>query len=130
MQAVDVNFKGGIGFQVQARQHVLTVDLAKEKGGQDEGMTPPEIFIASLGTCIGVYVARYCQNAKLDVEGMSIHLEWQLSDDKTRISVIDAVISLPKADVGRREKAVLEAAHHCLIHNTITNQPQINLSLV
>ena len=129
METLDVKYKGGMGFEARARQHALTIDLSIDKGGRDLGMNPPEIFIASLGSCIGVYVARYCQNAKLNAEGMTVHLEWELSDDKKKIGAINVSIALPEAEVGKREKAILEVAHHCLIHNTILGQPEINLTL-
>ncbi len=124
-----VAFRGGIGFDVSARQHKMTIDLSKEKGGEDLGFNPPEVFMASLGSCIGVYVARYCQNVKLDASGLKISVSWKLSDDKTWINEISAKVSLPNADLGARGKAVLEVAKHCLIHNTILNSPKINISL-
>ncbi len=129
MEQLRVDYRGGMRFEIKARSHIMTVDLPKEKGGEDSGMHPPEVFMASLGSCIGVYIARYCQNAKLDSEGMSVGLEWSLSDDKTKISDIEVHIALPKADIGKRKNVVLEVARHCLIHNTILGQPQIRISL-
>src|SRR5512135_3099553 len=120
MNALTVAYKGGIQFLVSSGKHSLTIDLAPEKGGSDEGMSPPEVFIASLASCIGVYVVRYAQNAKLDTRDLAIRCGWQISDDKKRISSIQVRISLPHADVGKREGALLEAARHCLIHHTIT----------
>jgi uncharacterized OsmC-like protein len=128
MNELKIDYLGGIGFEVKSRQHSLRIDLSKEKGGKDEGMNPPEVFMASLGSCVGVYCVRYCQNAKLDSSGMSIKLSWKLSDDKTKIANIDIVMSLPKAELGKRSGAVLEAAKHCLIHNTIMVSPEINIS--
>lgn len=129
MNELKIDYTGGIGFEARARQHTLKIDLTEDKGGKDEGMTPPEVFIASLGSCIGVYVVRYCQNAKLNAEGLSIGLSWKLSDDKTKIGRIDIKLSLPQADPGKRGNAVLEAARRCLIHQTITDHPEINISL-
>lgn len=129
MGKLGVSYKGGMFFEAEARAHKISLDLARDKGGQDLGMNPPEVFMASLGACVGVYVARYCQNAKLDAEGMNISLDWQLSDDKTRISSIDIVLTLPRADIGRRRQAVVDVAHRCLLHNTILNVPEIHLTL-
>ncbi len=126
---LEVAYKGGMGFEILARQHSITVDLSKEKGGQDSGMNPPEVFIASLGACVGVYVARYCQNANLSTEGLKILMNWKYSDDKTRISNIDVEISFQHSDIGKRANALLEVARHCLIHNTLLNHPVINFTL-
>ena len=129
MDELSVSYDGGIGFTVAARGHRVKIDLPVNKGGRDEGITPPEAFMASLGSCIGVYVARYCENAKLDTSGMRVVMTWNLSEDKTKIVDIKAKISLPKAQVGQRAKAVLEAARRCLVHNTILSMPHIDLSL-
>jgi putative redox protein len=129
MNEVNVKYAGGKSFRVQARQHAMIIDLPPEKGGQDLGMNPPEVFMASLGSCIGVYVAGYCRGAKLDTEGLNIRLCWKLSDDNTKISEINVCVSLPKANAGKRQKAILEVAHHCLIHNTILGNPVIHMSL-
>lgn len=129
MHKVDITYTGGMGFKVEARGHRLAIDLAQDKGGQDQAMNPPEVFMASLGACVGVYVARYCQNAKLDAAGMKISVNWLLSDDKTRVSSIDIVLSLPHADIGRRRQAILDVAHRCLLHNSILTPPSIEISL-
>lgn len=129
MNNVTVAYKGGIKFEAAAGKHRITVDLPGEKGGTDEGMTPPDLFIASLGTCIGVYVVRYCQNAKIDAEGCVISLDWRLSDDKRSIAAVEAKVHLPKADPGPRARAVLEAARSCLIHNTLHGDLNVDISL-
>jgi putative redox protein len=129
MSMMKVDYSGGIGFEATTRHHHLHADLPPDMGGEDKGMTPPELFMASLGTCVGVYVVRYAQNAKLDTTGLSVSLDWKYSDDKTRISEIAVFLTLPSAEVGRRESAILQAAHHCLIHNTILGNPKIQISL-
>src|SRR5579871_1665445 len=59
MLEVLVNHLGDVQFEVKARNHVLYCDQPAENGGYDEGMTPPELFLASLGTCAGFYAVQY-----------------------------------------------------------------------
>lgn len=124
-----VEYQGGMAFKAKARGHEIRSDLPEDKGGQDSGMTPPEVFISSLGSCVGVYVAKYCQNAKIAFQELNICLDWSFSDDKKSISKIDIKVSLPGADIGKRSAALMEVARHCLIHHTILGQPQINFAL-
>ncbi len=130
MGTIGIDYNGGMSFKVSARDHSLSVDLANEKGGQDSGMNPPEVFIASLGTCIGVYVVKYLQNVKLDAANLKITLSWKFSEDKTQIASIDVILAGLGADIGKRKNAVLEAAKHCLIHKTLLSHPDINISLI
>jgi len=126
---LSVAFKGGRAFEVQARGHKVVCDLPQEKGGADTGMTPSEVFMGSLGACVGLYVALYCHNARLDASDMSIRVAWQVAEDKKRYSVVEIVLSLPHAELGKRAPAVLEAAHHCFLHRTIEGHPELRVTL-
>src|ERR1700761_592648 len=46
-------------FSVQARAHLMICDQPLENGGEDAGMTPPELLLGSLGTCAEFYAVQY-----------------------------------------------------------------------
>jgi len=130
MEHTEVKYIDGKKFIAQNRIHSVTIDLPKDLGGKDEGPTPPEVFIDSLGSCIGVYVLGYCKTAGLDPSGMKITLDWEKAVDKpTRIQKISAKIELPNANAGVRKPALLKVAESCLIHETIKHQPEITIEL-
>ncbi len=129
MAQLNVAFKGGRAFEVQVGPHRLICDVPQEKGGGDTGMTPSEAFMGSLGACVGLYAARYCETARLDARDMSIRVSWQVAEDKKRCSVIEIALALPHAELGKREPAVLEAARHCFLHRTIEGHPDIRVTL-
>ena len=43
-----VEHLGSVQFEITARQHRVVSDQPVEQGGFDEGMTPPELMLASL----------------------------------------------------------------------------------
>ncbi|MBI4833375.1 MAG: OsmC family protein [Planctomycetes bacterium] len=125
---MNVSYKGGIRFDVSVRGHNIIVDQPKEQGGKDEGPTPPELFIASLGTCIGVYAVWYCQKHKIPYEGMKVSMTWAKSTNPpARIDMIDATISLPGGCPEEHKKGLHEQAEKCMVHNTIMQTPEINI---
>src|SRR5215471_13910415 len=65
---------GSVQFRIQARQHEITSDQPAENGGFDEGMTPPELFLASLGACAGFYAAQYLKKRKLASQGTRVRV--------------------------------------------------------
>ena len=67
-----VDHLGEVQFEVKARGHTVVCDQPVEKGGFDEGMTPPEFLLASLGTCAGFYAVQYLKFHHLPVEGVRI----------------------------------------------------------
>ncbi|HYV61362.1 MAG TPA: OsmC family peroxiredoxin, partial [Bryobacteraceae bacterium] len=60
-----VDHLGEVQFEVKARNHTIICDQPLENGGFDEGMTPPEFLLASLGTCAGYYAVRYMKARNL-----------------------------------------------------------------
>lgn len=126
---VEIYYRKGKQFEAVARGHKMIIDQPKGNEGDDEGPTPSETFMASLGACVGVYALAYCRTAGIDPTDMKISLKYQYEHKPYRIAKIDARIDLPKGDVGARKNAVLSAAHKCLIQNTLDMPPKVELSL-
>jgi putative redox protein len=130
LERAEIKYIDGKKFSATNRTHTIIIDQPKEGGGEDQGMTPPELFIDSLGSCIGVYVLGFCKNTGLDPIGMKIILDWEKASDKPgRIQKISAKIELPNVDIGARKAALLKVAESCLIHETIKHQPEVTIEL-
>ena len=125
----DVTFEGKKRFTIKMCEQEVHTDLPEEKGGDNMVPTPSELFIASLGACIGVYAASYLKTAKLDPEGLSINMNWEYDDAKKRIAKISADIKTPNAVLGARKKALVDAANKCSIHNTLREHPDICINV-
>ena len=131
MEHIEVKYLGGKKFLAQNRGHAITIDLPVTSGGKDEGVTPPELFIDSIASCVGVYVVAYCNSAGLNTEGLSIKVDWEKETSRKPyyIKKIDIKINLPNAEVGLRKEALLKIAHFCMIHETLKKQPEVNIDL-
>jgi uncharacterized OsmC-like protein len=89
-------------------------------------MSPLEIFLASLGSCIGVYTVRYCQNANIDTAGLEIIVSSELGSNRpVRFEKINVRISLGQ-DIGARKRSLLEFVKNCPVHNTLSGKPDID----
>jgi putative redox protein len=71
---VMVEHLGAVQFEVRARNHAIVCDQPEKNGGFDEGMTPPELILASLGTCAGYYATEYLNTRNLVGTGMQIRV--------------------------------------------------------
>ena len=129
MPEITVKHKGDMEFKTQIGSHKLTIDIPPENNGKDRGPTPPQLFIASLSSCIAVFVASYCNNVGISTEGLSVTLSYDKLSNPSCLGNLKAVIRIPKGDVGKREKAVLRAAELCLIQETIRLSPEVELAL-
>ena len=69
MLEVSVEHLGAVQFEIKARKNSVMSDQPEENGGFDEGMTPPELMLASLGSCAAFYAVDYLKRQKLPTEG-------------------------------------------------------------
>jgi putative redox protein len=111
---VTIDHLGSVQFEIKARQHTLICDQPPENGGFDEGMTPPELLLASLGSCAGFYAAQ------VTAEKMK---------EPARLGAFVIEVDLPVEISEEHKLGVERAVHHCLIHNTLLNPPKIELDI-
>ncbi|HEX9743695.1 MAG TPA: hypothetical protein VGA17_12995, partial [Nitrospiraceae bacterium] len=64
-----VAFREGTRFDITSGAHVVVTDQPVEDGGQDAGMSPVELFVGSIASCVGYFVGRYCARHKIACEG-------------------------------------------------------------
>jgi uncharacterized OsmC-like protein len=129
MPTVTTNYKGNMLFESTVGNHTLTIDVPATMGGSDRGPTPPEIFIASLGSCIGAFVAQYCEKNGVDDTGMTVDLSFDKAADPTRLVNLKATVKLPNGDCGKRIKAIERVATHCPVHATISTMEGLALEI-
>jgi uncharacterized OsmC-like protein len=124
-----VEHLGAVQFEIKTRNHSIVSDQPLESGGHDEGMTPPELMLASLGSCAGYYAAQYLRKHQLATEGTLVRVSAEKEKNPARMENFRIDIQVP-VDLEEKHRAgVEEAVHHCLIHNTLLHPPKISLEI-
>lgn len=125
MYHVEVRNDGGSKFTAKSKDYEFTIDT---KG---EGMSPPDTLLASLGSCIGVYIRKYAESSKLAIPEFTVTAEGELSKESpVFFRLINVSVDLKGADIDdRRKKALLSFIENCPIHNTLKHTPEIRIDL-
>jgi len=126
---VNVKLRGDVKFEVEARGHSLLCDQPTEHGGTDEGMTPPELLLASLGTCAAFYASAYLKKKGLPREGVAVRVTAGKAGPPARLDDFKIEVEIPLALSEADRAGVDQAIHHCLIHNTLLHSPAIQIAL-
>ncbi len=129
MLEVTVEHLGAVQFEVKTRGHSVVSDQPEENGGFDEGMTPPELMLASLGTCAGFYAVDYLKRQKLAAEGTRVRVTAGKAKNPARLDDFKIEVDVPAGLSEEHTKGVEEAVHRCLIHNTLLTPPKITLEI-
>lgn len=120
----------GVKFAIQARSHTITCDQPMENGGADYGMTPPELLMASLGSCAAFYAVQYLKSRNLAQSGVEVSVTAKKLKQPTRLGNFRIHVVCPVSLTEEQTEAMLRAVHHCTIHNTLLSPSEIKIDLV
>jgi ribosomal protein S12 methylthiotransferase accessory factor len=123
---ITVTFPGGKKVNAEFGGVVISTDQPVEDGGEGTAPSPFSYFLASLGTCAGIYVLSFCQQRGIDTEGMSLTQQMEFADDgtgKKRLSRIILDLTLPPGFPEKYRNAVVKAAELCTVKKVIMNPP-------
>ena len=129
MLEVSVEHLGSVQFEISARGHSIVSDQPAKEGGFDEGMTPPELMLASLGSCAGYYAAEYLKRQGLASEGTKVRVTAEKVKNPARLDDFKIEVAVPVELNEEQIKGVEAAVHRCLIHNTLMHPPKIELEV-
>jgi uncharacterized OsmC-like protein len=114
MSKISAHLKSDSLFETQLGDHVLTTDPDGV-----EGPSPPEVLVASLGACVGILVADYCERTGIDTEGLSVDVEYDKASNPYRLAEFRVDINLPNGEIDGRTRAIARVAEHCPVHQTM-----------
>lgn len=118
------------GSQVLANFHGFTV-LTDQPSPEGEGAapTPFQLFLASIGTCVGYFVLSFCQSRKIpsDKVRVTMHAE---KDTQSRL-VEDIMISLhvPTDFPEKYREGIIRAASSCLVKRHMEHPPKFSINI-
>jgi putative redox protein len=127
---VEVSYLGGESYAVATRGHALLTDQPAATGGADTAMTPTELFVASLGSCVAFYAGRYLSRHGLNRDGLHVTAVFTTATDRpARVGTVRLAIQVPGGLPPGRRAALLAVAAHCTVHNTLRQAPDIAIEL-
>ncbi|MBZ0302721.1 MAG: OsmC family protein [Anaerolineae bacterium] len=129
MATITTAYKGDMLFLTQIGSHSMVTDVPAPMGGKDRAPTPPELFIASLGTCVGALVAQYCGRNGVNADDMTVAVDYKKADQPTRLTDLVVTINLPHASCQDREAAIRRVAEHCPVHQTIVTLEDVQFNI-
>lgn len=127
MPALCVTHDEADRFTVCVRNHRLAVDQPITEGGGDMGLSPVEMFVASIATCVGHYARRYLHRHGLPEDPLAVAAHWTMAANPVRIGSLRLDLNLPDELPPVRRRAVLAVARHCTLHNTLNSPPDVTI---
>ena len=124
-----VTYKDGVRFEAETRGHRIEIDQPIGGGGQDRGMTPPELLLASLGSCAAYYAVEYLRARNLPTEGVEVKVHAEKAAGPARLGSFLIEVLVPELHEERHVEGLKAAVKKCLIHNTLLHAPSMEIAV-
>ncbi len=88
---------------------------------------PFALFLASIGTCAGIYVKNFCDQRGISAENIEIIQKMERDPVTRMISNITLNINLPEDFPAKYKEAVIRAVDLCAVKKHLASPPAINV---
>lgn len=120
---MEIVFPGGRKVNALYKGFTIQTDQPKYAGGEGSGPAPFDLFLASLGTCAGIYVLRFCQERNIPNDDIKLILSTERDQKSKMINKIKIEIQLPSEFPVKYKEAVVKAAELCTVTKHLYNPP-------
>ncbi|MDZ7315819.1 MAG: OsmC family protein [candidate division KSB1 bacterium] len=117
-----VTFPGNL--QVNAEYGPFVIET-----NQDGSAPPPfALFLASIGTCAGIYVLSFCKQRGIPTEGLQITQRMESDPVTHMIKKVILDTHLPAGFPEKYREAVIRAADQCAVKKHLAEPPAFEIN--
>jgi putative redox protein len=109
--------------------HVVRTDQPVDNGGEDSAPSPFQLFLASIGTCAGIFVQGFCAKRNIDSSGVRI-VERPIYDEQGTLKDVSLEVELPAAFPEKYREPLLRVIEQCSVKEAIAAQPTFTVRTV
>ena len=120
---MEIFFPGNKKVHASYKGFLIETDQPAGNGGDESAPAPFDLFLASIGTCAGIYVLSFLQQRGLPVEGAGIVMTHERDPETKLVSKIALEIKLPAGFPDKYRDAVIRAAETCAVRRHLDNPP-------
>jgi|SRR6266498_2603975 len=119
-----IDFPGGS--RVDA--HFRGFDVQTDQPPTSSAPMPFDLFLASIGTCAGIYVLGFCQQRGLSTEGIQIVQSVHSNRETGMVDQIDLEIHVPPTFPEKYYEALIRSAELCKVKKHLEKPPKFNIT--
>lgn len=122
-----VTFPGNLRVEAGYKGFTIQTDQPVTAGGDGSAPAPFDLFLASLGTCAGIFMLAFLRQRGLSTEGAGITMTTETDPERGMIGVIGFDLHLPADFPEKYESAVVRAVEQCTVKRHLHEPPRFEV---
>jgi putative redox protein len=119
-----IDFPGGSRVAAHVGGHTIETDQPPD----DSAPSPFTLFLASLGTCAGIFVLNFCRQRGLSTDGLRI-VQRVHSGANHLVERVGIEVQLPSGFPEKYRESVIRAAQLCSVKKQLEHPPEITVTI-
>lgn len=123
-----IDFPGGARVDAHFGPYSVNTDQPPAGGGDGSAPTPFAVFLASIGTCAGIYVLGFCRQRGIPTDGIRI-VQRMFSDPRNygMLNKIQLEIQVPPEFPEKYRPSLVRSAEMCAVKKHFEQPPQFEI---
>jgi ribosomal protein S12 methylthiotransferase accessory factor len=122
-----ISLEGKKKINAEFNGQIIATDQPVQAGGDGSAPAPFTLFLASIGTCAGIYVKSFCDQRNIPTDDIYLTQKMNYNYKTRLIDNIEVKIHLPKDFPEKYKSAVINSANLCAVKEHLKNPPQIEV---
>jgi putative redox protein len=124
---MEISFPGGKRVDAKYKDFTIQTDQSVKYGGEESAPEPFSLFLASMGTCAGIYVLSFCQKRKIPTDKIKLLQRMEETADGKMVAKVIIEIKLPAGFPSKYRQAVVSAAQLCAVKKHMEQPPEFSI---
>jgi putative redox protein len=124
---MEIYFNGNKQVFADFNGFTVKTDQAVKAGGDGEYPEPFALFLASLGTCAGIYVKSFCDQRNISAEHIKLTMDQKFDPARHIIGEVDLKIHVPADFPEKYDQAVIQTASLCAVKRHLREDIRFNV---
>lgn len=125
-----ITFPGDRKVDAEYKGHTIHTDQPEVAGGENSAPSPFDYFLASIGTCSGIYVVDFCQNRGIPLDGIRIVQRMERDPEKKMIGRVKLDIEVPPGFPEKYKKSLIRVVDLCTVKKHMLDPPEFAIQVV
>jgi putative redox protein len=124
-----IDLPGGARVDAHFGPYTVQTDQPVQGGGEASAPTPFALFLASIGTCAGIYVSGFCRQRGLPTDDIRIVEHTESDPESGMVTRVMLDIQLPPDFPEKYRQAVIRAADQCAVKKHLAQPPAFEIDV-
>ena len=123
-----IDFPGGARVDAHFGPYTVKTDQPSVGGGEGSAPTPFAVFLASMGTCVGIYVLGFCKQRGLSTDGIRV-VQRVIPSPIYRgmVGKVQFEIQVPPDFPEKYHNALVRSAEQCAVKKHLELPPEFEV---